>query len=81
MSVEREPVRFIHLLREPCERAVRDVDHRIAAMAHEMGMTAFTEVVEGRTVARVHVLDDPDLAEALQHSVDSRWGDSLLRAP
>ncbi len=80
MGVESEPVRLVDLLREPCECTVRDVDHRVAAMAHEMGMTAFTEVVEGRPVARVHVLDDPDLAEPLQHSVDSRWGDPLLAA-
>jgi len=78
MRVEREPMRLVHPLREPGERSVGDVDHCVAAMADEVRVTEGPKVVEGRTVARVHVLDDAEITEALQHAVHRRRGDAPL---
>ncbi len=72
MGVQSEPVRLVDAAGEAGEGAVLDVDDRAALMAHEMGVAVLAQVVERRSVACVHVLDDAELAEALEHAVHGR---------
>ena len=39
-------------------------------------MTEVAQVVEGSVVSRVDVLDDAELVQPLQHTVDRRFGDA-----
>ena len=80
VGVEREAVRLVDLRASP------------ASAPSSMSMTAphrwqtrwawpvLAQVVEGRAVAGVHVLDDAELAESLQHPVHGRRRDAR-RAP
>ncbi len=81
MGVEGEAVRLVDLLRQARERAVGDVDHRVAPVADEVGVTGIAQVIERGAVTGMDVLDDADLAEALQHPIHGRRRDAGLPAP
>ncbi len=81
MGVEREAVGLVDLLRQPGEGAVGDVDHGVAAVADEVGVAGVAQVVERGAVAGMDVLDDADLAEALQHPIHRRRRDAGLSTP
>jgi hypothetical protein len=81
MGVEREAVGFVDLLCQAGERAVGDVDHGVAPVADEVSVPGVAQVVERGAVTGMDVLDDADVAEALQHPVHRRRRDPGLSTP
>ena len=72
VRLEGELVGLVDSAGQAVEHPVRQVDDRAALVAHQVGVTAFAEVEEGGAGARMDVLDDLELVEALQHPVDRR---------
>ncbi len=76
VGVQGEAVGLVDATSEAGQGPVLDVDDRTALVADEVGVAVLAQVVEGRAVAGVHVLDDPELAESLEHAVDGRGCDA-----
>jgi len=73
--LEREAELGVQPPPECFEHLIRHLDHRIAALAHEMVVGVVDKVVHGRTVAEVDVVDDAEPFEVLEEAVDGRFVD------
>ncbi len=86
--LQEEPVATQHCLLEIVEERFWHCDRLAAALADQVPVTIFTQVVGGGAVAEMDVLDDTELFELVQIAVDGgtmhRWiqrvdlGDQLV---
>lgn len=71
-AIDLEAVVALDRAQERTELARRQLDHRFASLADEVLVFFVGEVVDGASVSEVHVVDDVDLLERVERSVDGR---------
>src|SRR5437588_2916259 len=74
-GVEDEVVFVPQLTGQRVERLGVDLDDAPAPLAHDVGMGALAEVVHGRAVPEVSVLDDPEALEVVEDPINRRLVD------
>ena len=73
--LELEPVGLSDLPAKLLQRSVWDFDHPVARPAHEVVMGVLGQVVDGRPVSEVDVVDDTEALELIEEPVDGRLVD------
>lgn len=79
-GAEVEAVVAEHAVGDGAEEVVRDLDDRSARLAHEMLMRVVGQVVHGPAVAQVDVVDDAEVFQITERSVDRRAVDVRMTA-